>query len=288
MMKNKDKMEIIKAFPLLFLLTVALPFVGGVVGAYIGWDSLKNRFEDNINKEIITEKIKSHESTINKIVSKESIVELGDRAIANGDREAYLKLDHIVKQFGTERNAAISEIARIKNHHNTMTSIRLKLEFFNGKNELIPENEIKTENLIEILLLNTQYLFRARSAQILSERNENFVIEALLISMFSDNNIEVLRESTKAFEKMTGFKSPDFFSPYECLGYWYDNSDKVLANVRKVNNISIIPFQKFESKITNAAEDLGIEEMLYWWKTSFELEQMLKKNHKIENKKNRR
>lgn len=284
MTKKKKLMEILKAYPLLFIFTVALPFLGGIIGAYVGWDSLKGRYDDNKNKVIISAKIETHDSTLNKIESKDSIIELGNRAIANGDKESYLKLTRIVENFGKERNVATVEIARIKSHHYSMTTISgIRLEIFNDKNELIPETNLKTEQLIDILLLNTQYLFRARSAQLLSKRNERFVHEALLLSIFSDNNLEVTRESTNALEILTRHNSFDFFSPYGCLSYWYDNSISIISSVQKTNDISIIPFQKFEEKINRNIAALESAEMIYWWKTSLDLEQMLKKNQKIEN-----
>jgi hypothetical protein len=288
MIKKKKLMEILKAYPLLFIFTVALPFFGGIIGAYVGWDSLKGRYDDNKNKVIISAKIENQDSTLNKIVSKDSIIELGNRAIANGDKESYLKLTRIVENFGKERDLATVEIARIKSHHYSMTTISgIRLEIFNDKNELVPETNLKTEQLIDILLLNTQYLFRARSAQLLSNRNERFVHEALLLSIFSDNNLEVTRESTKALEILTKHNSFDFFSPYGCLSYWYDNSISIISSVQKTNDISIIPFQEFEDKTNRNIATLESAEMIYWWKTSLDLEQMLKKNQKIESENKR-
>ena len=288
MMKIRKIMEIIKAYPLLFVFTVALPFLGGIIGAYVGWDSLKGRFDDNRNKAIVSEKIETHDSTLNKIVSKEFIIELGNNAIANGDREAYLKLIKIAEHFGKERNVAISQIARVKSHHYSMTSIHgIKLELYNEKNELIPEDAISTSQLMDNLLFNTQFLFRARSAQLLAYRNENFIHEVLLLSMFSDENLEVLRETTNAFGRLTGYKNPDFFMPYGCLGFWYNNAINVSERVKKVNTISIIPFQRFRDKIVRNMSSQESEEMGYWWWTSLELEQMLRDKHRIENK-NRR
>ncbi|THJ12155.1 MAG: hypothetical protein CAF43_005755 [Nitrospira sp. CG24C] len=39
-------MELIKAYPVIFLLTVVLPFAGGLVGAYLGWDALNTRVKN--------------------------------------------------------------------------------------------------------------------------------------------------------------------------------------------------------------------------------------------------
>ena len=285
MMNKKSKMEIIKTLPWTFILQVVLPIVLGIIimiiSAINGWNSVKGSFE-NIAKD---KKIEIHESTLNKIVSKESIIELGDKAVANRDREAYLKLIRIVENFGAERNIAISEIARIKLHFYSMTSMNgIQLEVFNEKNELIPEAIITTSQLIDNLFFNSQFLFRARSAQLLSIRNENYIPEILLLSMFSETNLEVLRESTLAFEILTGYKSPDFFNPYGCLGFWYENANSVIIRLKNSNNISVIPFQKFENKISTNKSSLESTEMIYWWTTSLEFEQMLKHSHKIENK----
>lgn len=252
-----------------------------IISAINGWNSVKGSF-DNIAKDKI---IEIHDSTLNKIVSKESIIELGDKAVANRDREAYLKLIRIVENFGAERNIAVSEIARIKLHFYSMTSMNgIKLEVFNKKNELIPESIITASQLIDNLLFNSQFLYRVRSAQLLSLRNENYIPEVLLLSIFSETNLEVLKESTKAFEILTGYKSPDFFNPYSCLGFWYENANSVIMHLKNVNNISVIPFQKFENNISNNKSSTESTEMIYWWTTSLEIEQMLKHSGRIENK----
>jgi len=276
-------MEIIKAYPIFFILTVALPLFGGIIGAYLGWDSLKNRFNDNIHKETVNETIISHDSTLNTLLSNDEIVQLGNKGISNGDRNAYLALKKTAENFGKERSIAISEIARIKSHHISITTIgQIKIERFTPEKSLIKENNIQTEELIKILLLDSQYLFRARSAQILSERNEKFVHEALLLSIFSDNNIEVLRESTKAFEALTNFRNPDFFQPYNSLGYWYDNSEKVSIRILKDNNIRIIPLIEFEDRLKRNILNLEKTYMNYWWSLSIEMCHMLRDKQKIE------
>jgi len=277
-------MEIIKAYPLLFFFTVAIPFIGGIVGAYVGWDSLKGRFDDSKNKVMVSEKIENHDNALIKIVSKETVIELGDRAIAYGDRDAYLRLVKIVENFGPERSVAISELARVKSHHYSMTSIRgIKLELYNEKNELMAEDELSTPQLVDNLLFNSQFLFRARCAQLLAYRKENFVPEILLLSMFSDNNLEVLRESTKAFEILTGYNNSDFFIPYGCLGFWYDSAFDISKHFKKANSISIVPLQKFRNKLENQIVNNELDEMVNWWRTSLDLVEMLDNKHRIEN-----
>lgn len=50
-------MDPIKAYPIVFVLTVILPMAGGFVGAYLGYDALKSRYEDDVHKTEISAKL---------------------------------------------------------------------------------------------------------------------------------------------------------------------------------------------------------------------------------------
>lgn len=275
--------EIIRTYPVLFALLVILPFfggvIGGVVGAYLGWDSLKGKYEVKRHKAKVESKIISldESDTIQKDIlqqleDKERIVTLGNKAISRGSRESYLNLVHIVESFGLERDSASSEISRIISHWSNMTSI--------GSVILPNENKISTKELIDILLLNSQHLFRARSAQILANINESYVHEALLLSTFSDNHIEVIKESTFSFCKLVGINNSDFFQPYLAWSYWQKNSEKIKESRESINNIEIIPWGKLKEKI-NKMDNQEYVHMNYWWETTFEMiDEFLNKEQK--------
>lgn len=96
-----------------------------------------------------------------------------------------------------------------------------------AKEVIEKESDYITKELIEILLFDSQSLFRSRSAQLLANRKENYFPEALILAVFSDTHLEVVKEATLAFSRLTNFRSPDFFQPYNIWGYWLHNSDKI-------------------------------------------------------------
>ncbi len=62
--------EIIRAYPLIFLFTVILPVLGGMVGGYIGWDSLVSRQKDSIHKKHIQVSLKDIDSKLEPITNQ--------------------------------------------------------------------------------------------------------------------------------------------------------------------------------------------------------------------------
>ncbi len=102
---------------------------------------------------------------LSELKNKDNLTSLADKAISQGSREAYLNLKNI--QFGPNRNIAASERARIKIFWNSMTSLKginlPEKKLANGAIE--KESDYATKELIEILLFDSQSLFRGRSAQ---------------------------------------------------------------------------------------------------------------------------
>lgn len=130
---------------------------------------------------------------------------------------------------------------------------------------------ILLKELIEILFFNSQYLFRGRSAQLLANRKEKYVTEALILAIFSDKNLEVVKEATSAFCIITGLQNPDLFQPYNVWGYWSDNSERIKKEVLQTNNIIVIPWNKFTDKLKNNIEDQEYKYMISWWATALEI-----------------
>jgi len=208
---------------------------------------------------------------LSELKIRDNLTSLADKAVSQGSREAYLNLKNI--QFSPNRNAAISEIAEIVSHWNSMTRLKgIKLPEKKLSNGVIEkEVDYTTKELIEILLFNSQSLFRGRSAQLLASRKENYVPEALILAIFSDKHLEVVKEATSAFGRLTNFQSPDFFQPYNVWGYWLDNSEKIKKDLMQNNNIDIIPLKKFIKKLEKNIESNEYEYMNKQWATSIDI-----------------
>ena len=230
-------------FRIIFFLSLLIT-IGVII--YTGFDSIKN-----------AEKLIA-------IKKRYDVNLLIDKAIGKRDREAYLSLKHIVENFGPNRNAAISGISQIKTQLFTMSHI---------KDVTLPKDESSytTKELIDILFFNSQYLFRGRSAQLLANRKEKYVPEALILAIFSDKDLEVVKEATLSFHNITGLQDPDFFQPYHVWGYWLDNSEWIQNEVLQTNNIGVIPWKKLTDKLKDNIENLEYKYMFYWWATALEI-----------------
>ena len=210
---------------------------------------------------------------LTKLKTRNNLTSLADKAVSQGSREAYLNFKQTVDKFGPNRNAAISEISKIVSHWNSMTRLKgVKLpEKKLSDGAIEKELDYTTKELIEILLFDSQSLFRGRSAQLLASRKENYVPEALILAIFSDIHLEVVREATLAFGKLTDFQSPDFFQPYNVWGYWLDNSKGIRNSLMQINDIEIIPLKKFIKKLEKNIQSNEYEYMYLLWATSIDI-----------------
>lgn len=210
---------------------------------------------------------------LSELKIRDNLTSLADKAVSQGSREAYLNLKQTVEKFGPNRNAAISEISKIVYHWNSITRLKsVKLpEKKLSDGTIGKELDHTTKELIEKLLFDSQSLFRGRSAQLLANRKENYVPEALILAIFSDKHLEVVREATLAFCKLTNFQSPDFFQPYNVWGYWLHNSERIRNNLMQINDIEIIPLKKFIENLEKNIQSNEYEYMNQQWVTSIDI-----------------
>lgn len=210
---------------------------------------------------------------LSELKIRDNLTSLADKAVSQGSREAYLNLKQTVEKFGPNRNAAISEISKIVYHWNSITRLKsVKLpEKKLSDGTIGKELDHTTKELIEKLLFDSQSLFRGRSAQLLANRKENYVPEALILAIFSDKHLEVVREATLAFGKLTNFQSPDFFQPYNVWGYWLHNSERIRNNLMQINDIEIIPLKKFIENLEKNIQSNEYEYMNQQWVTSIDI-----------------
>jgi hypothetical protein len=136
--------------------------------------------------------------------------------ILNDPRDASLQL------------AAKSEVTRV--NHAFMNSARIAgvtLSVQGTGDTNIEEPDFTTRDLIDFLIDDPDWRFRARAAQLLAEKKEIGVPEALLDVMKNDENLEVFKHAVRAFEAVTGCKGPDIFEYEYCSEWWETNSETV-------------------------------------------------------------
>ena len=159
-----------------------------------------------------------------------SIFELGDAAISHMSRSAYEELLEILNdpRDASLQLAAKSEVTRV--NHAFMNSARIAgvtLSVQGTGDTNIEESDFTTRDLIDFLIDDPDWRFRARSAQLLAEKKELGVPEALLDAMKDDENLEVFKHAVRAFEAVTGCIGPDTFEYEYCSEWWETNSETV-------------------------------------------------------------
>jgi len=192
-------------------------------------------FQSAMKREVEQE----HQAVLDEVVkvqSRSMLLELGDKAIWDLSRPAYEQLLGIANEAGDEvlRLAAKSEIIRVKNAFTGSARTRgvfLSRVEEEGKETL--ESDFDTTELIDLLLNHPNWKFRARSAQMLAERKEPDVPQALLESMREDQNLEVFKEALKSFEAITGYQAPDVFGYTSCNDWWKENSETFIESLEK-------------------------------------------------------
>lgn len=179
---------------------------------------------------------KKYDSELEKLVkevdyikNRNNVLKLGDEAIATGDAASFEKLKNIYESSTDNdiKMIALSEIFRIKNNFATMTRIKgIEVKYTDSKSgkEFI-EKDIPTEALIQGLKEAQPWQYRARIAELLKEKKEKQVPEALLNALKNDDNLEVRKKAMDSFEAITNFKSRDVFN-YDLAKEWWEKNKK--------------------------------------------------------------
>lgn len=173
---------------------------------------------------------------LDALISKENkifeIQRLQDKAL-EGDFSSY----ELLKEYNSEdlnlNERARSAILSIKRFYIGITKIR-GFELFRKDEEgnLVKVENYETSLLIDDLLQNKDWRARAKAAELLRDRKEVGVPEALLDSMENDPNLWVRKEALISFESVTEFIAGDVFQFETGIPRkWY------LENIEEVSNI---------------------------------------------------
>lgn len=134
-------MEIIKSYPLIFAFTVILPALGGFVGAYIGWDSLKSRQQDELHQKKVVESLQNVESKIEPITTQIDTIQRYEKALSK-----YNQKDEVL-------SAVLAQYLNMKS----------SLEIFNkfrGTDDIEERGEL-AENILQTLTSNITPIIEA-------------------------------------------------------------------------------------------------------------------------------
>lgn len=91
-------LEIIKSYPLVFVLTVIFPLGGGVVGAYLGIDALKSRLSDDRHKTKIEQSLDNIDEKMQPLSNQISTIQRYEAALSEYDQKDAV-LTSVLKQY---------------------------------------------------------------------------------------------------------------------------------------------------------------------------------------------
>lgn len=178
---------------------------------------------------------------VNYLKNRNEVLKLSDEAIATGDAGPFEQLQNIYDSSADEhiKKSALSEILRVKNHFATMTRIKgLIVRYTDPKTgKELTDKEIPTEALIQGLRGAEPWQIRARTAELLKERKEKQVPEALLEAVKNDKKLEVRKNALDSFESVTGFSRRDVFEYTAAKGWWEQNKQRVETGLQDLQRI---------------------------------------------------
>ncbi|MEZ9066325.1 hypothetical protein [Vibrio atlanticus] len=96
--------EVIKAYPLIFIFTVILPLGGGLVGSYLGLDSLKSRLEDDLHKEKLERSLGSIDESLAPITTQLKTIQRYELALSKYDQKDEV-LNAVLSQYRNMQTA---------------------------------------------------------------------------------------------------------------------------------------------------------------------------------------
>ena len=160
---------------------------------------------------------------------RNEIGKLRDNGILWADRASFDHLENIATTNADRdiRVAAAAEKALIKSRWRSGSSVKPGRHTINGKHE----TDLKTNELIEVLLTDKNSNNRLLAAWELANRRQKGVPDALLVCIENDQNLEVVRNAMEAFEATTGFLAPDIFKYAPAKNWWDEHKEEVNAKL---------------------------------------------------------
>jgi len=165
-----------------------------------------------------------------KLKDRNRLTELADMAISNMDVAAFKKLEKTANDSTKPEliPAAVSEMNRVKAFFATMTSARGASITYKGPlGSELKDSDISTISLISDLRKNNNRVARIKIAELLANRKERNVPEALIEIMNNDTDLEVRKEALKSFDLITGHVSGDVFGFKVANDWWIENKAEI-------------------------------------------------------------
>ena len=154
------------------------------------------------------------------------LAKLANTAISEGSRNAFKELSGISKnpEKADLSEVARAEIMRVKAFYATNNRLKGKsIQYTSPKGMQIIDDKLQTATLLSEVKNNADWQVRAKFAELLKDRKEKGVAEALLEAACSDTNLDVSKQALESFEYLTGYKSNDILDCESAQDWWKEN-----------------------------------------------------------------
>lgn len=166
--------------------------------------------------------------------NRSKIMKLSDEAIEKCDAQSFKEL---FKYKGTDLEfAASAEISRVKIAYvsaSRMINETLTVTELDGSRK--SNNEIKTSTLMKILKTDSSWESRMKAAQLLNNRSEEGVPDALLEAAKKDKHLEVVKHSLLSFGIITGYRH-DVLESVKYEEWWSQNKSKIAKKLKPLDS----------------------------------------------------
>ncbi|MCA9405377.1 MAG: hypothetical protein KC684_02485 [Candidatus Omnitrophica bacterium] len=205
------------------------PQIDGVKEEIISFENYMNNMRLSFSNEY-----KTLAKEVEILKARNALLLLTDKAITQGDRSAYDKVQNI---YRNSKDAEVSSIARaemlkIKAFYASTNRIKSgDVIFIDEEGRSFKNGNIPTDILLKYLIGHKEVITRAKSADLLRNRKEKDVPETLIESFKNEKNLIVLKNSIQAFERVTGYENSDVFDYEKAIKWWENNRDEYYKKI---------------------------------------------------------
>ena len=213
-------------------------------------DAFVTKFETKYN-----DTLKKISQELKYLQKRNDILKLTDKAIGYGDAGSYEKLLRTSDTTTDEDLMAIvrTEIFRIKSFYATASRIgEIDLTFPFG-DKVLKNEKIPTDVLLNTLKLSKNWKIRGMVADLLGNRKEKTVPEALLKALNTDQNLDVRRKAENSFVRITGYEFKD--NNILCVKaeekWWESNKEEKNDKLEELQTLKKLLNNKKQKEIKN-------------------------------------
>lgn len=187
------------------------------------------------NEEKSTANVEALRSELSRLQKRNNLTALADKAISEGDVEAYHQLENLAKERpeGEERNAAMSELFRLFEAYSPMSGVSrtggVTFDASKINSTKTKEEELEVSEVLP-LLRHDDAMTRTKAAEFISKkakRGSYKTADAIVEALKNEKHLEAFKALDFAFQAATGRPVGGKLDKRELLQWWDENKDRL-------------------------------------------------------------